>query len=407
MSEPARHPIVIDSAGGEYMESVVVVGWAAAPGDAVKKGQTIVTVETAKAATEIAATHDGYLAEIVFAAGSEAPVGSVLGFLTDVPVPVVPRQTISAPAPAVEARGKNGVPSESPPRVIASPYARRLAAERGVELEALSGSGPGGRIKSRDLPQASSQRAPAPAAPHHPIVLLHGFGADQSIWSWVRPLLQVPNPVVAIDLPGHGRVPMPPVAAIAAMAEDVASEISSRGIADVHVVGHSLGGAVALALTASPRLRIHSLALLAPASLGPEIDVKPLQGLLAAQTPAELQPSLARLVAAPGRLPANFASAALWQRAQAAREAEQGKLLRDLFPRGAQAERFLSNLKAIRVPAKLIWGKADAIIPVAHAAQAPGAMALHLLDDIGHLPQIECPDMVARLIDELVRSTGH
>jgi len=200
---------------------------------------------------------------------------------------------------------------------------------------------------------------------------------------------------------------MPPVAAIAAMAEDVASEISSRGIADVHVVGHSLGGAVALALTASPRLRIHSLALLAPASLGPEIDVKPLQGLLAAQTPAELQPSLARLVAAPGRLPANFASAALWQRAQAAREAEQGKLLRDLFPRGAQAERFLSNLKAIRVPAKLIWGKADAIIPVAHAAQAPGAMALHLLDDIGHLPQIECPDMVARLIDELVRSTGH
>jgi pimeloyl-ACP methyl ester carboxylesterase len=44
---------------------------------------------------------------------------------------------------------------------------------------------------------------------------------------------------------------------------------------------------------------------------------------------------------------------------------------------------------------------------VAHAAQAPGTMALHLFDDVGHTPQIECPDAVARLIDELVRSTGH
>ena len=68
--ESGRHPIVIDAAGGEYMESVVITSWGAAPGAAVKAGDTIVTVETAKAATEIPAAHDGYLAEIRFAVGS-------------------------------------------------------------------------------------------------------------------------------------------------------------------------------------------------------------------------------------------------------------------------------------------------------------------------------------------------
>ena len=74
-----QHPIQIDSAGGEYMETVVVLEWAVAPGAAVKAGDTVVTVETAKAATEIAAPADGFLTEIRFDAGQEAPVGVVLG----------------------------------------------------------------------------------------------------------------------------------------------------------------------------------------------------------------------------------------------------------------------------------------------------------------------------------------
>lgn len=401
-----RHPIVIDSAGGEYMESVLVVGWNAQPGDAVKAGETLVTVETAKAATEIAADRDGYLAEIVHAAGSEAPVGSVLGYLSDTPV----TGEFARPAPAAGPRAKAGPVREArartTDRVVASPYARRLAAERGVDLATLQGSGPGGRIKSRDLPAAATSRSVAPAPGHHPIVLLHGFAADRSIWSWVAPLLRVPNTPIALDLPGHGGSRQAPSASIADMAALVAAEMTSRGITDAHVVGHSLGGAVALALTAMGGIRVHSLGLLAPAGLGAEIDTQTLEGLLAAQTPAELRKWLDRTVATPSALPANFADAALWQRKSTGREKEQTSLLHSLFPEGVQADRLVTNLRAVRVPAKLIWGRADAIIPVAHAYQAPGTIALHLLESIGHVPQLECPDVVARLIDELVRSTG-
>ncbi|MBN9549961.1 MAG: lipoyl domain-containing protein, partial [Alphaproteobacteria bacterium] len=75
----ATPPISIDSAGGEYMEAVLVVAWAAKPGDPVKAGDLIVTVETAKAATEIEADRDGWLADIFFTEGQVAPVGAVLG----------------------------------------------------------------------------------------------------------------------------------------------------------------------------------------------------------------------------------------------------------------------------------------------------------------------------------------
>ena len=77
------HPISIDSAGGEYMETVLVIAWAMKSGDPVKTGDLLVTVETAKAATEIEADRDGWLAEIFFAEGQEAPVGAVLGTIAD------------------------------------------------------------------------------------------------------------------------------------------------------------------------------------------------------------------------------------------------------------------------------------------------------------------------------------
>jgi len=403
----ARHPIVIDAAGGEYMESVVVTAWSAKPGDAVKAGETVVTVETAKAATEIAAERDGYLAEIVHAAGSEAPLGSVLGYLSDTPPPAARRHP--APTATTQAAKPAAAPSlaPGPDRIVASPYARKLARQRGLDLRHLMGSGPGGRIKSRDLPAAAPLLRSTPGAGTHPIIFLHGFGADQSIWRWVIPLLRVPNRVVALDLPGHGASRTAADASISAMALAVAGEIAALGITDAHVIGHSLGGGVALALSAAGNLRIHSLGLIAPAGLGSEIDAEFLAGLVSSSTPKELQPWLERMVGDPAALPRNFAGALLWQRKQAGRDDGQLKLSQELFPGSIQEECLTSNLKTLGIPMKLIWGKSDRIIPAAQAQGAPGTVALHLLDGIGHVPQLECAAIVARLVDELVRSSGH
>jgi pyruvate dehydrogenase E2 component (dihydrolipoamide acetyltransferase) len=220
------YPITIDSAGGEYMETVVIVEWAVALGEAVRAGDVVVTVETAKAATEIEASHDGYLTEILYPVGSEAPVGAVLGRIGD------SKEAVSTPAEATAENAVAGNEDATGPkpaqtagaRVVASPLARRLAKAAGIDLTAVRGSGPKGRIKQRDseaavaaggtamkdaAPRAAAvtgaqASTPTKATDLPPIVLLHGFGADRFAWRWVAPLLDCANRVVTLELPGHG-----------------------------------------------------------------------------------------------------------------------------------------------------------------------------------------------------------
>lgn len=398
-----RHPIVIDSAGGEYMDSVVVVDWAAKPGDPVKIGETIVTVETAKAATEVAAPHDGFLAEILHKAGNEVPVGSVLGYVSDRPDAVEP--LVTSPATV------QGLPTPAPaspraPRPIASPLARRLAAEAGLDLSQMKGSGPNGRIKKRDIEKTAKPAALSAKDSALPIVFLHGFAADRNIWRWVIPLLRVRNRVITPDLPGHGSALATPAKNIGDLAAAIAASLDAEGIGDAHVVGHSLGGATALALTGIGNLRMHSLCLLAPAGLGPDINGEFLGGIVGAQNPESLAPWLDMMVCDPRILPANFAQAVLWQRGQGNSAEAQSRLAADIFPNGVQHEDLSANLKTLRIPAKILWGRKDQIIPMSHAFKAQGTTALHLLEETGHVPHLECPDIVARLIDELVLATG-
>ncbi len=410
------YPIIIESAGGEYMETVLVVEWAAGIGDPVKAGDVVVTVETAKAATEIEAAHDGYLTEILFKVGSEAPVGSVLGIISDTSAATGPASAQVPAAPAAVASG-NAAPASPPPvrdggRIVASPLARRLARAAGIDLSGIRGSGPNGRIKRRDVEAAvpaASKDAPVPApavvsGAETPIVLLHGFGADRSAWRWVTPLLGRDRPVFALDLPGHGGAGETQVRGIEDMALAVSDGLDAMGIESAHLVGHSLGGAAALALTRLGRLQVRSLCLIAPAGLGAEINGAFLNGLAGATRPESLEPWLKVMVGDPASLPDGFARAVLRQREKAG-DRQAGEMLANLlFPDGTQAFDLHAALVAVGVPARVIWGRRDAIIPFAHALTAPGTVGLHLLEGIGHVPPMECPAIVARLIVELVKS---
>jgi pyruvate dehydrogenase E2 component (dihydrolipoamide acetyltransferase) len=424
------HPIVVDSAGGEYMESVLVVEWTRKPGDRIDAGETIVIVETAKAATEIEASHSGYLADIFFEAGQEAPVGALLGNLSDTFVNATAEQPgatadVAAPITAIDLQPVAETPKQVVnQRVIATPLARRLALQHGVDLAAVAGSGPRGRIKACDVEavaavarETATAIKPAPIAmlrpasgdgpgdlPATPIVLLHGFGADRNSWRLVAPLLDSRHRVVMPELPGHGDAAEIRVTGIEDIALAISDELQIMGIDEAHLVGHSLGGATALALSQIGRLRIRTLCLIAPGGLGPEIDGAFLNGLIRATQAESLMPWLDRMVADPATLPNGFARAILRQRERTNTQAAQLRLLEALFPDGIQSMRLRAALDEISVPTKVIWGLKDAVIPSSHALSAPGSVALHLLRGIGHVPQLECPELIARLIGELVRS---
>ncbi|RVA07808.1 alpha/beta fold hydrolase [Mesorhizobium sp. M7A.F.Ca.US.002.01.1.1] len=344
----ATHPISIDSAGGEYMEAVLVIAWAVKPGDPVKAGDLVVTVETAKAATEIEADRDGWLAEIFFAEGQEAPVGAVLGTIAD-EKPIVGEKLIAgqsasiapATATAAETNPRDPVTSEAPSsirppgsRAVASPLARRLAAAAGLDLAAIAGSGPRGRIKKRDIDatlaalsnehDSAGQRTPATAqtpsiaAPTltrqpAPVVLIHGFGADRSVWRQVVPLLGPEIETISLDLPGHGVEAVRPASSIEEITFLLCDQLEEMGVGNAHLVGHSLGGAAALALARLGRLTVRSVTLLAPGGLGPEINAGFIAGLARATTVQALERWLAVMVGDPSALPTGYAQAALRQ----------------------------------------------------------------------------------------------
>ena len=180
MAIDVRMPKLSDS-----MESGVIIRWMKAPGDAVAKGEPLAEVETDKADVELEASASGVLREITVAQGQSAAVGAVIAVLaaegeagvgaSAAPEarPEAPRRPAEPPAPVavpppavVTATAHGGQPAPAPPAVRASPLAWRMADAAGVNLAALRGSGPGGRILKRDVEQAA--RVAAAAAPTAP-----------------------------------------------------------------------------------------------------------------------------------------------------------------------------------------------------------------------------------------------
>jgi pyruvate dehydrogenase E2 component (dihydrolipoamide acetyltransferase) len=163
---------------GQGMEAGTIVKWLKAEGDAVAKGEPLYELDTDKVTQEVEAEADGVLLKIAVSEG-EVPVGETIAFIgkEGEEAPASAEKPAEAPqrepereegrAAAAEVARAQPAPSASSTngRVKASPLARRIARERGIDLAALSGSGPDGRIIAEDVERAQAQpSAPAPVA---------------------------------------------------------------------------------------------------------------------------------------------------------------------------------------------------------------------------------------------------
>jgi pyruvate dehydrogenase E2 component (dihydrolipoamide acetyltransferase) len=193
---------------GQGMESGTIVRWLKTEGDAVSKGEPLYELDTDKVTQEVEAESDGVLLKIVIADG-EVDVGTTVGIIGaqdedvsallagaqggngDAPTPVVTPEAAEAEEPEVTQAAAEETPSDTvsqaqeasvaeeepaaPPArgegepVKASPLARRIARERGVDLAQITGTGPEGRVIAEDVEKAAAQpAAPAAAAPAEP-----------------------------------------------------------------------------------------------------------------------------------------------------------------------------------------------------------------------------------------------
>jgi len=179
----------------DAMETGKVIKWLKKEGDPIKGGDVIAEIETDKANVEIEAFGGGVLRKIVVGEGGQVPVGDMIGVIADpaddigaiataapagpAPAPAAPAAPAaerSASVPAMESyrsepATKAIVPMSAVPaqvqgrdgRVKASPLARKVAAQAGVDLRLLQGTGPGGRIVRRDVEAATASPRPAAA----------------------------------------------------------------------------------------------------------------------------------------------------------------------------------------------------------------------------------------------------
>lgn len=167
------------------METGKIVEWSKSPGDKVEKGETVLVVESDKADMDVETFYDGYLAVIMVEAGEEAPVGSAIALIAETEAeiaeakqqaaahagggtkpqaaaPVAVTAPIEVNTATVASNGSsNGNVSG---RTVASPRAKKLAKQLGVDLKSLQGSGPYGRITAGDVEQASGKPVSTPAA---------------------------------------------------------------------------------------------------------------------------------------------------------------------------------------------------------------------------------------------------
>ena len=213
-----------------------IAHWYVKNGDAVAKGQVLFEIETDKATMEVDSPAAGRIAGVTGEIGVTMPVGQIVGWILapgesapeaatagdnaeSVKVPVV---SVAVAEPSVgmpEAVVSESISVASGHVMRATPLARSLARERGIDLSRLSGSGPQGRIFGADVPNISHRVRDTALHLHWwqrgsgaPLVLLHGFGADHASWRPLVQLLPPDVPLIGIDLPNHGKSNRLPVA---------------------------------------------------------------------------------------------------------------------------------------------------------------------------------------------------
>ena len=167
-----------------------IVEWLKQPGDKVARGESVLVVESDKADMDVESFQDGFLAAVLMPAGSTAPVGETIGLIveteaeiadakanapaapaaaaataptpTPAPTPAAVQTPTPSPAPAPAAPPVVTAPVVNDGRIVASPRAKKLASQMGVDLATVRGSGPHGRIQAEDVEQATGQPISVP-----------------------------------------------------------------------------------------------------------------------------------------------------------------------------------------------------------------------------------------------------
>ncbi len=269
-----------------------------------------------------------------------------------------------------------------------------------------------GRVFLRDQGEGSAGRPP--------LLLLHGMLVTSHVFTRLVPELSADHRVLAPDLPGCGDSDRPPPVLCADysprwQAAAIQELLDHIGVAQVDVVGHSWGGAIAVCLADSVPERVRRLVLVDPTLFTMPV---PVEGRLA-QVPrlgpyvfknlygrSELRRYLGRAFSSEKLVDESDVDI-YWDRLarNGGREAAHAMLMQLMNPDTMAA--MLPRLRALTAPTLVVWGDRDAIVPRAHAELCVTAIrgaTLQWIEGCGHSPPEEQPEALASLIREHLAS---
>ena len=362
---------------GLSMQLGKITAWVVAEGDEVKVGDDLADIETEKITGTLEASDAGTVRRIIARVGEDVPVSGTIALIAPADVP---DDALDAAVLAAREVIDAGVPDD------AGGAAELQTADVGGRKISYAGAGQDGDV----------------------ILLVHGYGGDRNSWLFLQEPLAARHRVYALDLPGHGTSAKDVGGgSIGVLAGAVTGVLDAVGAGRAHLVGHSLGGAVALAVAARDPGRVASLTLIAPAGFGSEINAGYLRGFADAQTRRELKPVVGQLFADESLVTRQLVDDLLAYKRLDGVDTALHALLETLLDGDAQRGDSAALLAAAggAVPVTVVWGRADRIIPPAQAESVPGAVR-HVIEGAGHMPHMERPAEVQAAIEETIaRST--
>lgn len=347
-------PIVMPK-WGLSMKEGKVTSWLVEDGTTINPGDKILEVETDKIAGEVEATDAGILRRRVGQPDTMYPVKALIGVIAD---PSVPDAAIDDFIAA-----------------YVTPVAAEGEEDEGAKYEFAET--PAGRLRYAKRGDGGQT-----------ILLVHGFGGDIDNWLFNIDALADKNTVYALDLPGHGQSTKQLAdPSLKGLTTAVAGFMDHLGLGGAHLVGHSLGAAIALQMALDHPAKVESVALVCPAGLGPEFSSY-VDDYVAANSRKELKPVLERLFADKSLVSRQLVDDVLKYKRLDGVETALKELASSLFAGQRQQNVLADKMAGRNVRALVIWGKDDQVIPSSQANNLAGAK-VHVLDGAGHMVFME------------------
>ncbi len=231
------------------------------------------------------------------------------------------------------------------------------------------------------------------------IVFVHGFGADHRVWDAAAASLLPAMRVLACDLPGHGlSLGAEGEGSAKSAARALLADLSRRGIDKAHVVGHSMGGAVAALMALAEPRRVASLTLLAPGGFGPEINGPLLRRYAGATGRHELRACLEAMSGEGVVVSDDQLDAGLAMRTRPGQIEKLMEIAAAITRGERQGIIPAEALAALAMPATVLWGTADPVLPFTQSDGVPAHFRQQAIDGAGHMLVSEAPGAVRQAI---------